>query len=45
MEQNLQELYNWIDLHEISRPKKNLNRDFSDAGTEYKKYNLMTYVY
>lgn len=32
MEQNLQDLYNWIDMHEITRPKKNLNRDFSDAG-------------
>lgn len=24
-------LYAWIDEHEISRPKRNLNRDFSDA--------------
>lgn len=26
-----EELYKWVDCHEISRPKRNLNRDFSDA--------------
>ncbi|GLV41502.1 uncharacterized protein CBL_06732 [Carabus blaptoides fortunei] len=31
MEQNLQELYDWIDNHFINRQKKNLTRDFSDA--------------
>lgn len=25
------ELYQWIDIYTISRQKKNLNRDFSDA--------------
>lgn len=28
---NYEQLYKWIDSHEISRAKKNLNRDFSDA--------------
>lgn len=28
---NSDELYKWIDNHTLSRPKKNLNRDFSDA--------------
>ncbi|XP_030758139.1 sperm flagellar protein 1-like [Sitophilus oryzae] len=31
MAQNLEDLYRWIDEHQITRHKKNLNRDFSDA--------------
>lgn len=28
----LSELYNWVDNIPLSRPKKNLARDFSDGG-------------
>lgn len=28
---DLDDLFRWIDDHEITRQKKNLNRDFSDA--------------
>ncbi|XP_077136490.1 sperm flagellar protein 1 [Ranitomeya variabilis] len=30
-EQNLQELYSWVDKIPLSRPKRNLSRDFSDG--------------
>lgn len=29
----LQELYTWIDEIPLSRPKKNISRDFSDGGS------------
>lgn len=28
----LEELYTWIDTIPLSRPKKNISRDFSDGG-------------
>ena len=31
-EEDMQELYQWIDDIPLSRPKKNINRDFSDGG-------------
>ena len=31
-EEALQELYTWIDAIPLSRPKKDLKRDFSDGG-------------
>lgn len=31
----LQELYTWIDEIPLSRPKKNISRDFSDGGKCY----------
>ncbi len=34
-EQDLQDLYTWIDEIPLSRPKKNISRDFSDAGQSY----------
>jgi hypothetical protein len=30
-EEELKTLYNWVDLYPLSRPKRNINRDFSDA--------------
>ena len=35
-EEEMQEVYNWVDEIPLSRPKKNIARDFSDCG----KYNL-----
>ena len=32
-EEGLQLIYNWIDEIPLSRPKKNITRDFSDGGT------------
>ena len=32
VEEDLQELYEWVDEIPLSRPKKNIARDFSDAG-------------
>jgi c-di-GMP-binding flagellar brake protein YcgR len=31
-EQEIQDLYIWIDTAQYSRPKKNISRDFSDGG-------------
>ena len=31
-EEEMQEVYNWVDEIPLSRPKKNIARDFSDAG-------------
>ncbi len=32
-EEEAQLVYNWIDEIPLSRPKKNMTRDFSDGGT------------
>lgn len=32
-EEGLQELYTWIDEINLSRPKRNIWRDFSDGGS------------
>ena len=29
----LEKLYSWVDQIPLSRPKKNMGRDFADAGT------------
>lgn len=34
-EQELEEIYNWVDEIPLSRPKRNIARDFSDAGRCY----------
>lgn len=31
-EQELEELYTWVDSIPLSRPKRNITRDFSDGG-------------
>ena len=31
-EEEMQEVYNWVDEIPLSRPKKNISRDFSDCG-------------
>jgi len=31
-EEQLQSLYTWVDEIPLSRPKRNIARDFSDAG-------------
>ncbi len=31
-EEEMQEVYNWVDDIPLSRPKKNIARDFSDSG-------------
>jgi hypothetical protein len=30
-DKNYEIVYEWVDLHELSRPKKNIARDFSDG--------------
>lgn len=32
-DETLQRLYTWVDEIPLSRPKRNIARDFSDAGT------------
>jgi hypothetical protein len=32
-EEELSEVYNWVDQIPLSRPKKNITRDFADGGT------------
>jgi len=31
-EDDMQMVYNWVDEIPLSRPKKNINRDFADGG-------------
>ena len=31
-DETLQQLYTWVDEIPLSRPKRNINRDFSDGG-------------
>ncbi len=31
-DEEMQSVYNWIDEIPLSRPKKNITRDFSDGG-------------
>lgn len=39
-EEGLQELYTWIDEINLSRPKRNIWRDFSDGGG----YNTLSFI-
>jgi hypothetical protein len=32
-EEEMQVIYNWVDEIPLSRPKRNIARDFSDGGT------------
>lgn len=41
MENDYEELYKWIEEHTISRPKRNINRDFADAS----KTTTILFVY
>jgi hypothetical protein len=34
-EEEMQLVYNWVDEIPLSRPKKNITRDFSDGGTMF----------
>ncbi|CAL8101808.1 unnamed protein product [Orchesella dallaii] len=40
--QDLEELYSWIDTVPLTRPKKNINRDFSDGGDMSSDCNFQT---
>lgn len=31
-EEEMQAIYNWVDEIPLSRPKRNISRDFSDGG-------------
>jgi len=31
-DKSLEDLYSWVDAVPLSRPKKNLSRDFADGG-------------
>lgn len=38
-EEEMQMIYNWVDEIPLSRPKRNIARDFSDGG----KYKVFTH--
>ena len=38
-EEDMQEVYNWVDEIPLSRPKKNIARDFSDCGKLIKSFS------
>lgn len=40
MEFDNEELYKWIDEHPLSRPKRNISRDFSDARKQTEKNDV-----
>ena len=43
-EEEMQEVYNWVDEIPLSRPKKNIARDFSDCGKYKRVFNLNQYI-
>ena len=42
-EEEMQEVYNWVDEIPLSRPKKNIARDFSDAGKSRFSFTLIIF--
>ena len=46
-EEEMQMIYNWVDEIPLSRPKRNIARDFSDGGNYYMyfKYQLVNYLF
>ena len=42
-EAQLEELYAWVDTIPLSRPKKNIARDFSDGGNKAIKFKHIFY--
>ena len=34
-EEDMQMIYNWVDEIPLSRPKKNIGRDFADGGKQF----------
>lgn len=41
-EEEMQVIYNWVDEIPLSRPKRNIARDFSDGGTyEFSKNSMV----
>lgn len=34
-EEEMQQIYNWVDEIPLSRPKRNIGRDFADGGMFY----------
>lgn len=43
-EEEMQMIYNWVDEIPLSRPKRNIARDFSDGGI-YSKRGYDTYYF
>lgn len=43
-EDELESIYNWVDEVPLSRPKRNMARDFSDAGTVFHDPVLMAEI-
>ena len=42
-EEEMQGIYNWVDEIPLSRPKRNIARDFSDGGKC--KNSLLNYIF
>ena len=42
-EESLQQIYTWIDDIPLSRPKKNITRDFSDGGNKIFQICLISF--
>ena len=41
----MQEVYNWVDEIPLSRPKKNISRDFADCGKFYFIFNSTNIIF
>lgn len=37
-DEQLQKIYTWVDQIPLSRPKRNITRDFSDAGAQCQRF-------
>lgn len=42
-EEEMQMIYNWIDEIPLSRPKRNIARDFSDGGKNFQRLFKWSY--
>jgi len=40
-EEEMQMVYNWVDEIPLSRPKRNIARDFSDGGKFYTSFHSL----
>ena len=43
-EEEMQAIYNWVDEIPLSRPKRNIARDFSDGGKYSYHNSLMPFI-
>ena len=43
-EEEMQMIYNWVDEIPLSRPKRNISRDFSDGGNIQQPFSNIPFI-